>query len=171
MAMTRPRGQSQDVDHEYREPDETGEVLEGLFVAGGDSAELFDSAEEAFDLVSVSVADLVVAFLRGAVFVWLDAGLGLQLPNTGSRFVTVVGGVGQHMFDLPRLERFQQFSSQGAVSVLARSQDHFHQAAFLVDRRGELGIQASAHATPRRRSASSFFQRSAFVHRPQPDAP
>ena len=139
----RPCGQSQDVDHEYREPDETGEVLEGLFVAGGDSAELFDSAEEAFDLVSVSVADLVVAFLRGAVFVWLDAGLRLQLPNTGSRFITVVGGVAQHLFDLPRLERFQQLSTQGAVAVLARSQDHFHQTAFPVDRRVELGIQAS----------------------------
>ena len=61
MAMTRPRGQSQDVDHEYREPDETGEVLEGLFVAGGDSAELFDSAEEAFNLFSVAVAVADVA--------------------------------------------------------------------------------------------------------------
>jgi hypothetical protein len=52
----RPYGQSQAVDHEYSEPDETGEILEGLFVAGGDSAELFDSGEEAFDLVAVFVA-------------------------------------------------------------------------------------------------------------------
>jgi hypothetical protein len=118
-------------------------ILEGLFVAGGDSAELFESAEEAFDLVSVFVADLVISFLRGAVFVGLDAGLRLQLPNTSSRFITVVGGVAQDMFDLPRLERFQQLSPHGAVAVLARSQDHFHQATIPVDRRVELGIQAS----------------------------
>jgi hypothetical protein len=141
---TRPCRQSQDVDHEYREPDETGEVLERLFVAGGDSAELFDSADEVFDLISVSVANLVVSFLRCAVFVSFDAGLRLQLPNTGSRFFTVVGGVAQHIFDLPRFERFQQLSPQGAVSVLDRSQDHFHQAALSIDRRVELGIQASA---------------------------
>ena len=111
-ARPRPCGQSQDVHHEHREPEETGEVSEGLFVACGDSAELFESAEEAFDLVSISVADLVVAFFCRAVFVGLDAGLRLQSSNTGSRFIAIVGGVSQHLFDLPRLERLQQLPPQ-----------------------------------------------------------
>lgn len=140
-------GHSQDVADQCSEPDESGEVFGVFFVASCHASELLESAEESFDMVSILITLLVVAFFDGSVFVGLDAGSGFEFLDKFASFIAIVGRVGEHVFDLALMEFGKQFAAVGTITVLARAELHADQVAPSVNSRMDLCIQASARPT------------------------
>ena len=169
LEKPRASGHSEYVDHECCEPDEAGEVFEGLFVTGGDSAELFDAVEESFHLVAVFVAGLVVTFPSRPVLVRFDAGFGLQPADFLSCFITVVGGVAEDLADLSRFEGLKQLSTLGAIAILSRSEAQLCQLSLLIDRHVNLRVQAAAGSAQAASSIGVFFFSAASRRPPTAD--
>lgn len=83
-------GHSKDINHEGSVPDEAGEVFDGLLVAGGDAAILFDAVKEAFDLIAVLIASLVVAIFRFPTSAGFHTRIRLQFFDFLACFIPVL---------------------------------------------------------------------------------
>ncbi len=93
---SRSRGHSPQPDHEGGDCDEAEERRDGLVVARGDAAKMFDFVDEAFDEMAFLVAMLVVGDRLLSRSQGGDHGVGAE-SEVRSEFVGVVSLVGDDM--------------------------------------------------------------------------
>ena len=127
------------------------EVDVGEFVvAVGDTAQLFDAAEVAFDRVAGAVGDAVQRPGLAAIHLRRRDQLPAEFGGQGARLIAIVGSVGDQL----RLTRYgaeplQQPASQGRIAPVARRQGQDQRQAVFQDERVQLGCQPTARATDR----------------------
>lgn len=121
------------------------EVGRELVVAGGDTAEVFELAEEALDQVAFAVEPFGKARLPLSVNLGRNVGRGALLLDQRAEAISVVSLVGQH--DRAGAEMVEQLVSDLAVMRLASGQPKPDREALRVDDGVDFGREPAARAT------------------------
>ena len=123
------------------ESDSSEEVSCEFVVSCGDTSEMFDLVEEAFDEVALFVDLRIDGALGFAVFLGRDVGLGAMACDELDDGLGVVAAISDGIVGRP--ERVDQGRHSGFVGCLAWCQEQADRQALAVDHRVDLGAQSS----------------------------
>jgi hypothetical protein len=124
---------------------EHGEEVRGvLFIARGESPEVFDAVEEPFDAVACAVKHRAEAGFPAPVDHRRDVGSGPGGFDLAAQPVGIVGLVGEH--DSVLAQMAEQLRGNRAVADLARRQHQFERQAASIGQGVDLGGQPAARA-------------------------
>jgi hypothetical protein len=126
--------------------DDGEKVSGGFLVSCGDTSELFEAAEAAFDEMTLGVEVLVERILHGSRRVVGDDGEGALGGDGVAEVIRVISGVGHHHFCREPLD---QGAGLGRVALLAGRQDEADRTSQTSDGQVYFGAQAAARTSKR----------------------
>lgn len=144
-------------------PEDGGDEVEhsqkaagGFLVARGQSSEVLEAAEKAFDGVALGVAGPVQGALDAAPALARNHGHGAHPGNGGQHLVGVVALVGQHVAGPGR--GLQQLGRPVAVGLLAGAEQQAQRAALGIDQGVDFRAQSAAAAPEGLGADAAFFR-------------
>jgi len=111
-------------------------------IAGGDAAEVFQAAEEAFDTITGFIKLFVIAILHLAIFLWWNDGLGAAFFDEVAHFIAVIAAICN--YGLCRRRGSDTFFGRNIIADIAGRQNQNNRASFVICNRMNLAVAASA---------------------------
>jgi len=128
------------MDVDSGEGDEAHEVGEELVVAGGDTPELLEFIEKAFDAIAFFIDSAIVLVLVSALRHGRNDGDGVFVENDIVQAVGVIGAIGQYIVGIKAVD--QRFSLSD-IAILPRRADQAQGIAQSLDGGMDFGGQPS----------------------------